>query len=459
MPLHAVGGPAGSLNPGGSRGSDKVGSLATRVRIRPGEICVTWWLCIRCKEPRTQVNETIEAPDSLAKFDRVEELSIDPTKGHAVRFTLRIFVLHLLAAGLFGCRAHLRAQQFETEHGPVRVVTVADGLERPWGLAFLPDGRMLVTERQGRLRIVSADGTVSPPVRGVPEVRAAGQGGLLGVALAPDFASSGTVYLSFAEPGSRGLAGTATARGRLVGDALEDVQVIFRQTPKVRSGVHFGSRIVVARDGTLFITTGERGRRQDSQDLMRHMGKVIRIRPDGSIPADNPFVGSDAAQPEIWSYGHRNLQGAALHPETGQLWTTEHGARGGDEVNTPRSGRNYGWPVISYGVNYNGSPIGEGTDREGMEQPVHYWDPSIAPSGLAFYTSDRFPNWRGNLLAGSLKFGLLVRLEIEDGRVVHEERMLDGLDDRIRDVVVGPDGFVYLLTDENRGRVLRVEPM
>ncbi len=368
-------------------------------------------------------------------------------------------VVALFLAVLTGCAStRLASQTFATEHGAVEVVTVARGLDHPWGMAFLPDGRMLVTERSGQLRIVSQGGEISAPLAGVPDVWARGQGGLLDVALAPDFASSRLVYITYSEPGSGGTAGTAAARAVLTDGGLENLQVIFRQTPKVRGGLHFGSRLVFARDGTLFITTGERGRQNDAQDLSRHMGKVIRVHADGRVPDDNPFVGRSDAQPEIWSYGHRNLQGAVLDQTTGQLWTIEHGARGGDEVNTPMAGKNYGWPVISYGVAYSGARIGVGTARAGMEQPVHYWDPSIAPSGLTMYSGDRFPEWRGNLLVGSLKFGLLVRLDVRNGRVVHEERMLTRLRDRVRHVVQGPDGLVYLLTDEGNGRILRVQP-
>jgi glucose/arabinose dehydrogenase len=342
--------------------------------------------------------------------------------------------------------------------GVVTVETVARGLVNPWGLAFLPDGRMLVTERPGRLRIVNSDGTLSAPVRGVPTVAAAGQGGLLDVAVDPAFASNALVYLSYAEPGEGG-AGTSVARGRLVNDALEDLQVIYRQRPKVNGGGHFGSRLVFANDGALFITQGDRqGFRQRAQDLSAGMGKIVRVRPDGAIPPDNPFVGRDDAQPEIWSYGHRNAQGAALHPETGQLWTVEHGARGGDELNHPEAGRNYGWPVITYGRDYSGFRIGDGTAKEGMEQPVYYWDPVIAPSGMTFYTGDRYAGWTGSLLIGSLAPGGLVRLDLADGRVVKETRYLGELRERIRAVVQGPDGFVYLLTDNSAGRVLRLVP-
>jgi len=353
-------------------------------------------------------------------------------------------------------------QTFESRHYRIRAVTLTDDLDHPWGLAFLPDGRMLVTERVGRLRIVAPNGTLSDPIAGVPEVDADGQGGLLDVALAPDFAQSRTIYLSFAEPGDGGGgSGTSVARARLTGgeNRLENVQVIFRQEPKVRGGAHFGSRLVFARDGTLFITTGDRQNRPFVQDLSKLQGKVIRIRPDGTIPPDNPFVNRSGARPEIWSYGHRNIQGAALHPETRQLWTVEHGARGGDELNAPKAGKNYGWPVITYGVDYSGAPIGQGQRKEGMEQPVHYWDPSIAPSGLMFYTGDKFPNWKGNAFVGALAFQLIARLELDGERVRSEERLLEGFGQRIRAVVQGPDGFIYLLTDDDDGRIVRLEPI
>jgi glucose/arabinose dehydrogenase len=350
-------------------------------------------------------------------------------------------------------------RDYESQRHRFRVVTLTADLEHPWGLAFLPDGRMLVTERPGRLRIVTKDGTLSAPLSGVPAVAADGQGGLLDVALAPDFAQSRTIYVSYAEPGDGGTAGTSVARARLGETGLDNVQVVFRQEPKVSGGAHFGSRLVFARDGNLFITTGDRQQRPFVQDLSKLQGKVIRIRPDGSIPRDNPFLNRPGARPEIWSYGHRNLQGAALHPETGQLWTVEHGARGGDELNAPKAGRNYGWPVITYGRDYSGASIGEGQRKEGMEQPVHYWDPSIAPSGLMFYTGDRFPNWKGNAFVGALGFRLLVRLELDGERVSVEERLLDDMSQRIRAVVQGPDGCIYLLTDESDGRIMRIEPV
>ena len=344
-----------------------------------------------------------------------------------------------------------------TVDGPLVVAEVARGFEHPWGLAFLPDGRMLVTERPGRLVLVEADGKARRTLPGVPSVRAGGQGGLLGIALSPNFTQDRLVYLSFSEAGEGG-AGTAVARGRFTGTALENTEIIWRQVPKVGGSNHWGSRLVFARDGTLFVTTGDRySERARAQDVATTLGKVIRINADGSIPRDNPFVGRAGARPEIWSYGHRNLQGAALHPATGQLWTIEHGARGGDELNRPQAGRNYGWPIITYGVDYSGFRIGEGTAKEGMEQPLYYWDPVIAPSGAAFYTGDAFPAWKGQLFVGSLTPGALVRLQLDGDRVVEEARYLPNVG-RVRDVVQGPDGLLYLLTDASDGRLLRVAP-
>ncbi|HZA54465.1 MAG TPA: PQQ-dependent sugar dehydrogenase [Candidatus Udaeobacter sp.] len=344
-------------------------------------------------------------------------------------------------------------------NGVARAETVAKGLEHPWALEFMPDGRIVVTERAGRVRIVDRDGRLSKPLDGVPQVAARGQGGLLDVAVDPRFTENRLVYLSYAEPGEGTTAGTAVARGRLADDRLEKVQVIYRQQPKVEGPNHFGSRLVFDRDGTLFVTQGDRFAYRDrAQDLSSGLGKIIRINPDGSVPKNNPFVGRSTARPEIWSYGHRNIQSAAVHPQTGQLWTVEHGARGGDELNHPEPGKNYGWPVITYGIDYSGAKIGEGTTKEGMEQPVYYWDPVIAPSGMVFYTADTFPDWKGSLLIGSLSPGLLVRLTLKDGRVVREERYLGDLKERIRDVQQGPDGLIYLVTDHRDGRILRVRP-
>ncbi len=342
-----------------------------------------------------------------------------------------------------------------------KVETFAKGLVHPWGLAFLPDGRLLVTERPGRLRIVGADGKLSPPVQGVPKVYASGQGGLLDVQVAPDFATSGTVFLSYAEPREGSKNGTSVARAKLVGDEtggrLEDVRVIFRQEPSYASSNHFGSRIVLAGDGSLFVTMGDRySARNEAQNPGNHLGKLVRIMPDGAPYPGNPK--KEGWRPEIWSIGHRNVQGAALNPATGKLWTAEHGARGGDEINVPEAGRNYGWPVITYGRDYTYLKIGEGTHKPGMEQPVYYWDPSIAPSGAAFYTGDRFPEWKGNLFVGALASQALHRLVLDGEKVVGEEALLSDLGERIRDVRNGPDGALWLLTDNPDGRILRLVP-
>ena len=351
---------------------------------------------------------------------------------------------------------------FPTETGPIRVETIAAGLDHPWGLAFLPDGAMLVTERSGALRIVEK-GRLSPtPVGGTPPVRTEGQGGLLDIAIDPDFVRTGNVFLTFSEPRGEGTSGTAVARARLVrdrsGTRLEESLVIFRQNIATRSGFHYGSRLAFAPDGTLFVTIGERGAMNRAQDPFDHAGSVIRIDRNGKAPPDNPFADGRTALPEIWSMGHRNPQGATIHFATGDLWTVEHGPRGGDEINRPLPGRNYGWPVIGYGVHYSGARIGVGTARKGYQQPVYYWDPSIAPSGMAFYHGDLFPAWSGNLFVGALKYRMLVRLVMENGRVVHEERLLKGAFGRIRDVRVGPRGALWLLTDAKNGKLLRVTP-
>jgi glucose/arabinose dehydrogenase len=342
---------------------------------------------------------------------------------------------------------------------PFSYEILTDGLEHPWGLAFLPDGRMLVTERPGRLRLVSADGTLHPdPIGGLPPIKPHGQGGLLDVVLHPDFSNNRLVYVSFAEAGDGGV-GTAVARGQLRGHRLEQVEVIFRLLPKTGTRQHFGSRLVFDNDGYLFITLGDRGDRPRAQDLNDHAGALIRLHDDGRIPADNPFAKRSDARPEIYSYGHRNMQGAALHPVTGKVWTHEHGPRGGDELNIAQAGVNYGWPVITYGVNYvTGTRIGEGTHKQGMAQPVYHWTPSIAPSGMAFYTGERFPHWQGNLFVGSLKFQLLVRLVLEGDKVVSEEHLLEEELGRIRDVRQGPDGLLYLLTDQDDGWLVRLLP-
>jgi aldose sugar dehydrogenase len=370
--------------------------------------------------------------------------------------------LALAALAVPGLAAAQEPQRLRTEKAEVVVETVARGLQNPWGLAFLPDGRMLVTERPGRLRVVATNGQLSEPLGGTqPRVAARGQGGLLDVALDPNFAQNRLVYLSYAEDRGERRAGTSVMRARLnaAGTALEGGQVIFRQEPSHTGGNHFGSRLVFDRGGHLLVTLGDRfDLRDQAQNPANHLGKVVRITTEGRPAPDNPFAGREGARPEIWSIGHRNIQAAALHPQTGQLWTIEHGARGGDEVNIPQPGRNYGWPVITYGVDYSGARIGEGTAKAGLEQPVYYWDPSIAPSGMAFYTGDRFPAWRGSILVGALSGKLLARLETSGGKVTAEERMLQGLGERIRDVRQGPDGFVYLLTDSANGRILRVRP-
>jgi len=349
------------------------------------------------------------------------------------------------------------AQRFQSELHDFRVVTVVEGLSHPWGLAFLPGGGMLVTERAGRLRLVRDGELVSRPVEGLPEIAVVGQGGLLDVALHPDFSENRWVYLSYAASGVGGY-GTEVARGRLREDRLEDVEVIFRALPKESGSRHFGSRLVFDREGRLYVTLGDRGHRPTGQDLSTHTGSIIRIHEDGSVPEDNPFV--DGERPEIFSYGHRNVQGADLHPRTGVLWSQEHGPQGGDEVNVVEAGKNYGWPVITYGANYGtGTQIGEGTHKPGMEQPLWYWDPSIAPSGMTFYTGDAFPRWRNSVFVGALKYELIARLELDGREVLGEERMLEGEYGRIRAVEEGPDGNLYVLTDERDGRLLRLEPV
>jgi aldose sugar dehydrogenase len=342
-----------------------------------------------------------------------------------------------------------------------RTEVLAKGLANPWGMAFIDGGRVLVTERPGAMRVVSTGGKLGAPLAGVPPVAASGQGGLLDVTADSAFAGNRRIYFCYSEPGQGGNS-TALASARLSADAakLEDVKVIFSQKPKVQSRLHFGCRIVEAKDGTLFLTLGDRFQRmQDAQTLDTHHGKVVRINKDGSVPKDNPFAGRAGALPEIWSIGHRNMQGATLAPD-GQLWTHEHGPQGGDELNIPQKGRNYGWPVITYGENYGGGAIGEGIQqRAGLEQPLHYWVPSIAPSGMAFLTSNQYgAAWKGNLFVGSLKFRYLARLEMQGDKVVKEHKLLESLGERIRDVRQGPDGLLYVLTDSGDGQLIRLVP-
>ncbi len=352
-----------------------------------------------------------------------------------------------------------QAQIVRSEAHDFRVVRLVEGLEHPWGLAFLPDGRMLVTERPGRLRMVGKDRKLdAEPVGGLPAITPHGQGGLMDVAIHPRFAENSLVYISYAARGEGGVS-TEVARGRLSGRRLEDVQVLFRQLPKSGGGRHFGSRLVFDRAGFLYITLGDRGEMERAQKPDDHAGSVIRLHDDGRVPQDNPFVGRPGWKPEKFTLGNRNIQGAAPHPQTGLLWTHEHGPQGGDEINVIRAGVNYGWPVITYGVQYViGTQIGEGTHKTGMAQPLHYWVPSIAPSGMAFYTGDRFPHWRGDLFVGALRDQMLVRLKLDGEKVVAEERMLKGTLGRIRDVRNGPDGLLYLLTDDPRGVLARLEP-
>ncbi|WP_447802970.1 PQQ-dependent sugar dehydrogenase [Pseudomonas serbica] len=353
-------------------------------------------------------------------------------------------------------------RDMQSEQGTLELTPIATGLEHPWSLAFLPDRQgMLVTERPGNLRVVTAEGKLSAPLNGVPKVWAKGQGGLLDVALSPDFKQDRMIYLSYAEGGGQGdKAGTAVGRGRLSEDltTLKDFRVIFRQEPKLSVGNHFGSRLVFDRDGYLFITLGENNDRPTAQDLDKLQGKVVRIYPDGKVPEDNPFVGQAGVRPEIWAYGVRNPQGAALNPWTGTLWENEHGPQGGDEVNIIERGKNYGWPLATHGINYSGQPIPEANGKiaEGTVGPHHVWEKSPGLSGLAFYDGDRFKAWRHNAFIGALVTRELIRLQFDGDKVVHEERLLGELDKRIRDVRQGPDGYLYVLTDEEDGGLYRV---
>ena len=375
------------------------------------------------------------------------------------RLLAALLVLATVASPLAARAAITNAPAAPTT--PVVVETVAKGLEHPWSLAFLPDGRALVTERPGRIRVVGKDGSVSDPIAGVPAVYAEGQGGLLDIAVAPDFPSSGLIYFSYAEPREGGKSGTTVARARLAlgdgGGSLGGLEVIFRQQPAVASSFHFGSRLVFAPDGSLFVTTGDRGSmRNAAQDPTTSIGKIVRVAADGR--ALDGMARPAGWLPEIWSIGHRNVQGAAWDRSTGKLWTVEHGARGGDELNHPESGKNYGWPIISYGRDYSGAKIGEGTAKAGLEQPVYYWDPSIATSGLTIYSGSLFPGWNGNFLVGGLSGAVLSRLVVRNGEIIAEERLLVERGDRVRDVREGPDGAVYILIDDQNGAILRLVP-
>lgn len=367
--------------------------------------------------------------------------------------------LLILSALIYAAPAKEKSKPYSVLHKPLfKLEVAATDLEHPWGMAQLPDGGWLITERAGRLRRLSSEGKLSEPLGGVPAVFAEGQGGLLDVALDPDYATNGLIYLSYAEAEGE-LAGTAVARAKLVGDRLKSLQVVFRQQPKVKGNAHWGSRLVFGRDGTLFITLGERAAYSESaQDLRTHLGKIIRIWPDGRTPKDNPFVKDEGALPEIWTYGHRNSQGAALHPDTGELWEVEHGPRGGDELNRIIRSTNYGWPEVCYGSHYDGTDIPDDHAARGFIEPKHFWTPSIAPSGLIFYTGDAFPEWRGDAFVGALAGMSLVRLDIDNGEVVKEERMLTQLNARIRDIEQARDGTIYVLTDDANGQLLRLSP-
>ncbi|MEW8690717.1 MAG: PQQ-dependent sugar dehydrogenase [Candidatus Thiodiazotropha endolucinida] len=365
----------------------------------------------------------------------------------------------ILAALLVQLSIVASAETIATEKHRLGYETVVEGLSNPWSLAFLPGGGMLISERSGTLRIVNTLGKLeTKPIEGLPDINQHGQGGLLDVVLHPKFKDNHWVYISYAERDGKSY-GTTVARGRLEGRRLQQVETIFRMARKTASRHHFGSRLVFDPQGYLYITLGDRGDRERAQDLNDHAGSVIRLNDDGSIPLQNPFFENGSGLPEIYSYGHRNIQGAALHPMNGRLWTHEHGPQGGDEINIPDPGANHGWPVITYGVNYvTGTKIGEGTAKAGMVQPIHYWVPSIAPSGMAFYTGDIFKNWKGDLFVGSLKFQQLVRLELDGEKVIHEERLLTGNLGRIRDIRQGPDGLIYLLTDSHDGKLIRLFP-
>ncbi len=396
-------------------------------------------------------------------YTRPFKINVSTAGKQAGGRTLRTFLL-VAVFPLFSWQAQAQSsavKTFPSEKGAIVVSELLTGLDHPWSIAFLPNNAgALITEKPGHLHLWKADGGLSEPISGVPKVYARSQGGLLDVALAPDFAQNRRVYLSYAEQGNDGKAGTTVGYGLLSADGrkLENFTVIFRQMPKLSSGIHFGSRLVFDKQGYLFIALGENNQRPTSQDLDKLQGKVVRLDPDGRVPNDNPFIGNSQARPEIWSYGHRNQQGAVLNPWSGKLWTHEHGPRGGDEINIPLAGKNYGWPLATYGVNYSGFAIPEakGAQIDGTELPIHYWKVSPAISGMAFYNATRFPAWQHSLFIGALKDQALIRLDIKGDKVVHEERLLEPLNERIRDVRIGPDGYVYVLTDASRGRLLKI---
>lgn len=340
----------------------------------------------------------------------------------------------------------------------VKAIEITKGLSHPWSMVFLPNGEILVTERSGQLRRIQNGNLLDKPVSGLPPIQEHGQGGLLGLALHPQFSQNHWLYFAYAGQGKGGYS-THLARGKYENGVLADVQTLFEATPKSSSGIHFGGRIAFDKQGFLFLTLGERGEGKNAQDLSNDAGSLIRLKEDGSIPADNPFINVKNAMPEIYNYGHRNMQGIAIHPTTGQVWTCEHGPQGGDEVNIEKPGANYGWPIITYGEQYGGGPIGEGISaKAGMEQPILYWVPSIAPAGMTFYTGDKYAGWQGNLIVSALKFQLIERIVLEGNKVVKQERLLKDQIGRIRDVQQGPDGYLYLLTDEDNGGLYKLEP-
>ncbi len=380
---------------------------------------------------------------------------------YLVLLNTRFRAVYVSFALIYACLLAIPLTYAQSDQVEFDVTRFSGGLNHPWGMAFLPDGNLLVTERTGRLRLVKPDGQLLDPIKNVPEVYTIKQGGLLDVAIDPDFKANRLIYFSYAEPLATAegtIAGTAVARAELTNNSLKNLKVIFRQSPKVHGGIHFGSRLAFSPDGSLFVTLGERGdHMEEAQNTDNHLGAIIRIRTDGSIPDDNPFINDSKAKPEIWSYGHRSVQGAAIHPKTGELWIHEHGPRGGDEINIPKPGSNYGWPNASYGVHYSMMPIRDEHAEQGYEEPIYYWTPSVAPSGMLFYTGSLFPKWRGNLFIGTLAGQHLIRLTVSHNKVLNEEKLLKNTM-RFRDVEQGPDGALYLLTDEDDGQILKLVP-